>query len=285
MNALFRNFFVNGILRAGATVFGVLIEALMVRALAPADYATWGVSLSLSLIAIVLIQYGYQTSAIKIFARHKSGDAAGFHTTLAAAAVIWFLSSLLFLTVFAFFFGIFFPGTADRTLFWAIAIMTIARGINTALAEGMRGIGHIATAAGLSGLGQHGGLVRALGLGAVLVTLHFFGRLDLVSALWAATAVSLAGCGWILILALRQIDDNDPVCVTGVRAAILRDFALNSRLMTAQLLQLGSSRFAANVIGGALALGPTLSPLLLAQQIATVVCRLLAISTGQAEAA
>lgn len=271
---------VNGTLRAGAMLVSVLLEALLVRALLPADYATWGVALSFSLIAIVLTQFGYQTSAIKIFARFRDGNTQGFHSALVGASMVWALAALLLLVIFAFAFGIFFPLETDPELFWAIYAMTITRGVNTALAEGMRGTGHIVVSASLGGLGQHGGLIRTLGFGAAVAVLYFTGALDLANALWASALVSLIASAIIVSVAVKAIPDQKKVSMASAISAIRTDLPSNIRLMSAQFLQLGSSRFAANLVGGALALGPALAPYIIAQQISQLLLAPLTVLNG-----
>ena len=257
----------------------ILLEALLVRALLPADYSNWILALSFSLIAIVITQFGYQTSAIKIFGRFHHANTRGFHSALAGAGVIWGIAASVLLIIFTFTFEVFFH-SKDAELFWAIYAMTITRGINTALAEGMRGIGHIAISATLGGLGQHGGLLRIFGVGTAIVLLDITGKLDLTNILWASSLVSVFASAILIIVALKAIQDPRKVTFTSTLSAITMDLSSNFRLMIAQLTQLGSSRFAANLIGGALSLGSALTPFMLAQQMTQLILAPLTIVNG-----
>lgn len=280
MSRFVKQFLLNGTLRAGAMIVTVFLEAILVRLLIPAEYATWSIALSLSLIAIVFSQFGYQTSAIKIFSRYRNGTTQGFHNALLTAGAVWLFAAIALLIVYSLSFGFFFTGNHNDALFWSIYFMIISRGINTALAEGMRGINKIAISAALGGMGLHGGIIRVLSLSAGILLLYQNGTLNLENALWVSSFISSSNSVIILIFALKAIPDQSRISVTQVITNLKIDFATNFQLMCAQFFQLCSSRFTANLVGGALGLGQSLIPFILAQQISQLMLAPLTVLNG-----
>lgn len=278
-DGLVRKIAQNGVLRGGGLLLGLLVEAGLVRVLAPADYAQWGQVLAFSVIAIVLVQWGYQTSAMILFARSET-DGPTLAERLCAALLLWSGAALFGAGMLALTFGVLFPGlTGSGATLAAICVFTFARALNTALAEGLRGLDQTGAAAGLTGLGQHGGPLRVLMLGLALLVLQSLDALTLISALWASTLASALSA--LLALAqMRPFLSGPGVRAVRVWRALRDDFALNTRLCLSQLLLLGSSRFAAILIGGALGLGAGLVPLLLALQLAQLIAAPLTIING-----
>lgn len=265
--------FVNvAFLRAGAMILAVVIEAFLVRSMPPDIYTNWGVVLSFVILAVVFVQFGYQTSALIIFSKIRDGkDATDVAEVLFSILFSVFVNSIfLFVFVSLFFEAMFGFGltVGSAILLTAFASM---RALNTSFAEGMRGWGKVQAASLLNGLGQHGGIVRSVLLAASLFFLSLFNLIDLNAVLWVSALTSGIVAFFLYLYILSLTNGRIRFREVSLKSHFEKYFMTNLRLMSSEQLQALSTRSAATLVGAVVGLKLELLPLILAQQLIQLV--------------
>lgn len=240
--------------RALAIAGGFAVNAFLARHLPLADFAYLGVLVAMATIAVLLLQFGYQTSIVRMAgeAAH-SGETDELAHSLLAGTVTIVLVSLLFAPVFVLGANLFLPvtsqGPADTGLLLLSLAFIAGLALNNFYGEALRGLGRVGSAASLTGMGHHGGIARVvLILGAsALATLVF--ELDLRSFLVLAVASSLVVAGWSVVLLKR--DCRTPVSATAAWAAFRVKAKHNATVLSGQLMQTLAGFNIASLMAGA----------------------------------
>lgn len=256
--------------RAAATFASLGINAIFARSLTHSEFAYFGVLISFSAAFAVFLQFGYQTNITKL-----AGEASHASDHSALAAGIWGGTAIIFLlSVAAYpplleFHDRLFPKIDDTPASAELVALTL--GYCTALSlailysEAIRGLGMVGMASSLTGMGQHGGIVRSALLLLATIPLALIHILALETALIAGIAASFVAAGWSLALLARC------GALRSTPGETLREFrgnmSRNIQMMSGQLLQMGASQHATLIIAGAILSGFPLALLVAAQQL------------------
>ena len=256
--------------KLGATIAALGVNALLARCLAQSEFAFYGVLIAFSAVFVVFLQFGFQTSITKIAATAShTGDLKPL------AAGVWGGTCITLILGFASYFvlvalrDLIFPPVENEVVSSGTVALSATYCTSLALcilyAEAIRGLGYVGTASSLTGMGQHGGVVRTSIL--LLALLIFAGlyALNLAFALEIATFSSVITAAISLIILFRNHAlKSDFATSVG---DFFRNLAMNFEMMLGQLLQLGASQHATLIVGGAVLSGPPLALLVAAQQI------------------
>lgn len=259
--------------RAGAMVGSLAINALLARTLTVSEYAYVGVLIALSAVAMVFLQFGYQTAIVKTAGEAShSGDMTQLSNNLGAGTLVTVLLGLVTLVPLMVRRAAILPDVNGAPPSDTVVLLTMAftttLALNVFYAEAIRGLGRVGTASSLTGMGQHGGIARASFILAMAAPLAFFHVLNLETTLALSSLASIAVCGWSLGI-LRRVA---PVLASPAATwrAFARDVQLNVQMMLGQILQLFASQHATLVIGGILLSGKPLALLVAAQQLRNI---------------
>ncbi len=254
-------------------VGSLAINALLARTLTVSEYAYVGVLIALSAVAMIFLQFGYQTAIVKTAGEaSNSGDMTQLSNSLVAGTVATVLLGALSLVVLMPLRSAILPdvnGAAPSSIIVALtATFTTTLALNVLYAEAIRGLGRVGTAASLTGIGPHGGIVRAGLIIAMAAPLALVRRLDLETVLTLSSIASLAVCYWSASILRRVV----PALASPTAAwrAFFRDAPLNLEMMIGQSLQLFSTQYGTLIIGGALLSGEPLALLVAAQQLCNI---------------
>lgn len=254
-------------------VGSLAINAVLARSLTVSEYAYLGVLIALSAVLMVFLQFGYQTSIVKIAGEAShSRETSDLTASLSAGTAVTILLSAITLVPLLYLRQFVLPEINGQPPSTPIVFMTMlftaTLALNVFYAEAIRGLGMVGTASSLTGMGQHGGVARA-GLVLVLCApLALLGSLTLERTLALSCLASVLVSVWSVAVLHRHA----PAFASP--SVMWRSFsghaALNTQMMFGQLLQLFASQHATLVIGGALLSGRPLAMLVAAQQLRNI---------------
>lgn len=266
-------------------VVSLAIGAVTARALTTSEFAFVGVLISFSTVFVIFLQFGYQTGITRIAgeASHVGDrDAVGSAIWAGTAAII--LLSLICLPLFGKFAEPLLPevngSPPTQTIVWLALIYCVALALCVMYAEAIRGLGQIGWAASLTGLGQHGGVLRGVIIFTAALLVAYVGKLDLTAILLIAILASLIAA----VVAIVRISRTEKVLVSP--SLVMNQFAGNLRsnlqLMAGQLLQVLASQNAMLIVAGALLSGAPLAMVVAAQQVRNILTSPMTLFNGAA---
>lgn len=244
----------SAISRALAIAGGFAVNAFLARHLPVADFAYLGVLVALATIAVLVLQFGYQTSIVRVAGEaYHSGDTGELTHNLVAGSLTILAVSVVFAPLFVFGANIFLPTTSSGPADTGLLLLSLAfiagLALNNFYGEALRGLGHVASAASLTGMGHHGGIARVMFIliAAGLVTIVF--ELDLQTFLIVAIGSSIAVAGWSVALLAR--DCRHPVSANAAWSAFRVKSGHNATVLAGQLMQTLAGFNIASLMAGA----------------------------------